>query len=140
MGSEMCIRDRQYSLDLDALSSETNVVFRFVFHSDQNTNEEGVVIDDLRIGDGVLSTEKFAASGFRIFPNPSKDIFNITWSSGEDLTLSVFDITGKEVLRTRMNQSGQTEYTLDMSSYATGVYILQANSPSRRIIEKIILQ
>jgi hypothetical protein len=131
---------QQYSLNLDDLSSETNVVFRFVFHSDQNTNEEGVIIDDLRIGDGVLSTEDFTTSDFRIFPNPSKDLFNITWNTGEELTLSVFDITGKEVLKTNTLQNGQTEYNLDMSSYATGVYILQANSPSNQIIKKIILQ
>jgi Secretion system C-terminal sorting domain/Thrombospondin type 3 repeat len=42
----------EYSYDLVALASETNVIFRFVFHSDQSVNEEGVVIDDFVV-DGI---------------------------------------------------------------------------------------
>lgn len=131
---------QQYNLSLSDLASETNVVFRFVFHSDQAVNEEGVVIDDLRIGDGVLSTEDFVSSDFTIFPNPSKDIFNINWASLEDLSISVYDITGKEIIKINQLQNGQRQYNLDMSSYASGVYILQANSTSKQIIKKLILQ
>jgi photosystem II stability/assembly factor-like uncharacterized protein len=54
----------EYSYDLAALASETNVIFRIVFHSDQSVNEEGVVIDDFVVdgitpdddGDGVGNT------------------------------------------------------------------------------------
>ncbi len=39
----------EYSYDLAALTSETSVIFRIVFHSDQAENEEGVIIDDFYI-------------------------------------------------------------------------------------------
>lgn len=131
---------QDYSFNLEDLASETNVIFRFVFHSDIAINREGVVIDDLRIGDETLSTEEFTTSEFGIFPNPSKDIFNINWTFEDISELTVFDITGKEVKRINTLENGQTNYSLDMRSFATGVYILRANSESKQIIKKIILQ
>ncbi len=41
-----------YSYDLAPLSSESNVIFRIVFHSDDNTNDEGVILDDFFV-DGI---------------------------------------------------------------------------------------
>ncbi len=39
----------EYSYDLSPLSSESSVIFRFVYHSDFAENEEGAVIDDFVI-------------------------------------------------------------------------------------------
>ena len=38
-----------YSYDLVSLAAKSNVVFRFVFHADEATNQEGVIIDDIII-------------------------------------------------------------------------------------------
>ncbi|RLD28453.1 MAG: hypothetical protein DRI75_06620 [Bacteroidetes bacterium] len=54
----------EYSYDLSPLSSETSVIFRIVFHSDQSVNDEGAVIDDFIIdgttpdddNDGIANT------------------------------------------------------------------------------------
>jgi len=50
----------EYSYELTSLATETNVIFRFVFQSDQSVNQEGVIIDDFTIvglgdtdGDGI---------------------------------------------------------------------------------------
>jgi len=40
---------KEYSYDLSALATKSNVMFRFVFHSDTSVNQEGVVIDDFII-------------------------------------------------------------------------------------------
>ncbi len=42
----------EYSYDLAAFASESSMIFRIVFHSDDNTNDEGVIIDDFYV-DGV---------------------------------------------------------------------------------------
>ena len=39
----------EYSYDLAPLANNSNVVFRFVFHSDAAENNEGVIIDDFKI-------------------------------------------------------------------------------------------
>jgi photosystem II stability/assembly factor-like uncharacterized protein len=59
-----------YSYDLAALTSETNVIFRIVFHSDQSVNEEGVVLDDFVV-DG--ATPDNDGDGI---PNPSDNCVN----------------------------------------------------------------
>ena len=59
-----------YSYDLAALASETNVIFRIVFHSDQSVNEEGVVLDDFVV-DG--TTPDNDGDGI---PNPNDNCVN----------------------------------------------------------------
>ena len=39
----------EYSYDLAPLATKSNVVFRFVFHADELTSQEGVIIDDFSI-------------------------------------------------------------------------------------------
>jgi len=47
----------EYSYDLVPLAAKNNVVFRFVFHSDDLTNQEGVIIDDFIISAQDLDDE-----------------------------------------------------------------------------------
>lgn len=63
-----------YFYPLSDLSTETNVMFRFVFHSDQSVTEEGVIIDDFLIS-GTLSNEEMDINNLVIYPNPSKRNF-----------------------------------------------------------------
>lgn len=130
---------QEYSLNLATISSETNVIFRFVFHSDQAVNQEGVIIDDLRIGDSTLSSEEFAETDFKIFPNPSNGIFNITNPAGQALQLTLYDVTGKIVVPTLQVNQGETTNVLDLSGYSRGVYILEVTANQTKIIKKIIL-
>jgi len=45
----------EYSYDLSSFKNESNIIFRFVFHSDASITDEGVVIDDFVIEElGVL--------------------------------------------------------------------------------------
>jgi photosystem II stability/assembly factor-like uncharacterized protein len=47
----------QYTYDLTSLASETEIVFRFVFHSDPFEHQEGVVIDDFVISRELIDDE-----------------------------------------------------------------------------------
>ena len=57
--------------------SHSSVIFRFVFHSDEVVNQEGVVIDDLVVEGATLATPSFDETDIAIYPNPSKNIFNL---------------------------------------------------------------
>ena len=66
----------EYSYDLSPLSSETSVIFRIVFHSDQAENEEGVILDDFYV-DGVTPDDDNDGVGNTIdnclnTPNPNQ--------------------------------------------------------------------
>lgn len=128
-----------YSYDLSAFASETNMMFRFVFHSDQAVTNEGVVIDDLTIGEAALATEEVQILGLSVYPNPSAGIFTISApQQAAPLTFAVYDMLGKVVLNDQAT-AGSTSTILDMSSFASGLYLLQINTGTEQITQKLIL-
>ncbi|KPK84587.1 MAG: hypothetical protein AMS27_09460 [Bacteroides sp. SM23_62_1] len=63
-----------------------------------------------------------------IYPNPGSGLFNLSVDnlSSENVTLKVFDITGKLVYINEFNnRSNRFETTIDLSGYADGIYHVQ---------------
>ena len=77
----------------------------------------------------------------RIFPNPSRGLFNIDNSGQkEDILITVNNIYGKS-LRTftlRKNESGKTTETLDLSNYPKGIYLIRFGCNSQLWTEKLV--
>ncbi|WP_242134288.1 T9SS type A sorting domain-containing protein [Aestuariivivens marinum] len=130
---------QEYSYDLTALNGETNIVFRFVFHSDQYTVNEGVIIDDFSI-EGALNVSHFAPEVFRIYPNPSKQVFNIQSKSFSTFNFNITDITGKIILRKHHIQLKNNIHQLDMNGYAPGIYFINIITESGKSTKKLILR
>ena len=135
-GTNATIHD--YSYDLGAFNSESNIVFRFKFFSDSGVNEEGAMIDDLAVT-GVLSVndEEFS-NVVSIFPNPSSDLFNIKWPNNENTSITVFNYIGQKIFEQKDITSGS--YSLDMNQKSKGLYIVRISSNGRNAIKKIILE
>lgn len=130
--------NKEYSYDLTSLGNEKNIIFRFKFVSDAAATEEGVVIDDLVIS-GVLSTEKNTLlGGIAIYPNPSESVFNINRNNSDKLSIRIFDITGKLVF-SKKNIS-KTNYSLDLSNHAKGIYLLNMISNGKIATKKLVLK
>ncbi|WGD35657.1 T9SS type A sorting domain-containing protein [Olleya sp. YS] len=131
----------EYSYDLTPLNSETSIMFRFVFHSDQSVVEEGVIVDNLVVASNpVLSVEDFNTNSFSVYPNPSKGVFNIKTNRNQTFNLSVYDITGKIIYTQLDVKTTNTIYQLDLSNYSTGVYFLNLESSSNKIAKKLIVK
>ena len=130
---------QEYSYDLTALNSETNIVFRFVFHSDQYTVNEGAIIDDLTI-EGTLNISDFSPEVFRIYPNPSKNIFNISAKAINHFHFNVTDITGKIVVERTKVIVKNNGYMLNMGNHASGIYFLNVTTESGKTTKKLILK
>ena len=130
---------KEYSYDLTPLNSETNIVFRFVFHSDPAVNQEGVVIDDFVI-EGTLSAEPFDTNYFSIYPNPSKGVFNIRMAAISEFDYDLYDITGKLISQKLSIVPTNREYQLDLSSLSSGVYLLKIISDGYQTTKKLILK
>lgn len=128
---------QEYSYDLAALSTQTSIMFRFVFHTDGYVNEEGAVIDDLVIEGTALNTTKYELEQIAVFPNPSNDIFNIRVQNIPNYTLTVRDITGKLLLEV-LDINGVSNYKLNLSEFATGMYLLDIESNNKRITKKLL--
>jgi hypothetical protein len=131
---------KEYSFDLAAFTNESSMIFRFKFASDQNLNEEGVVIDDFVIdASAVLAVNDFDKDAFSIYPNPSSDIFNIRRinGNGEEMSLEVYDIAGKLIRKhTKITDSN---YQLSMVGIAKGVYFMRISIDNKQLVKKLIL-
>ncbi len=128
-----------YSYDLNALTNETEIMFRFVFVADQATNEEGAVIDDLVV-QGVLSNNDIAMlDGISVSPNPSDSVFNIQWQpDGEPMDITIYDVTGKKILSRK--DIDNASFSIDMTKYTSGIYLLNMKSKGKSATKKLVLK
>jgi Secretion system C-terminal sorting domain len=77
-------------------------------------------------------------SKLQIVPNPAKEFATVTWSGDEsDVTLSIFDLSGKQVFGTSV---GGSSYQLNTSELSNGVYILKLTSASGTQTSKLVVQ
>ena len=78
-----------------------------------------------------------------VYPNPSRDIFNISFTSEEiqDLRLRVINIVGEAVYTDNLEQFvGEYTKSVDLATYTKGVYFLEITTNNGVINKKLILQ
>lgn len=125
-----------YSYPLTALNSETNVIFRIVFHSDQAVTALGVNIDDFLIS-GTLSSNSFENNNFiSVYPVPSKGIFNVNYGTTTPEKIEVYDLTGKIILTKESFSSEET--MLDLTSVSNGIYFVKIQFENQNVVKRII--
>lgn len=86
---------------------------------------------------GIGSTKN--QTTFNIYPNPATDVLNIeTNISYKNLTLTIFDITGKVVWN--QNLGSQKTIKLDRNALKSNVYFIKVSTERETFLQKIILQ
>ena len=71
-----------------------------------------------------------------IFPNPSTGMINVQYSNSKDGVLKMYDLEGKELLQTKLQQG---ENTLDASALSSGIYLVIIAAESGTITRKVII-
>lgn len=116
---------------------------QFGLRQDSTTETGFMDVDELRLGTSwaevtplTLSTDEFASTGFNIYPNPvTSGVVNITSTSNEVISVTVYDILGKQVLNTQVENN-----TLNVSSLNTGIYILNINQNGNTSTKKLVIK
>ncbi len=84
-----------------------------------------------------------AIANLDVYPNPSRDVFNVAFTSEDvqDLEVRVINVVG-EVVYTENLQQFVGEYTksLDLETYTKGVYFLEITTNNGVVNKKLILQ
>jgi len=78
-----------------------------------------------------------------VYPNPSRDIFNVSFTSEEaqDITVKVINVLGEEIIKDdRQKFEGNYNKTIDLTNYNKGVYLLQIKARFKIENIKLILQ
>lgn len=84
--------------------------------------------------EGTVNIEDHLNSGFVIYPNPVADVLNIT-GLVEITSVSVYDISGKELIRQNANNQN---VTLDVSSLSAGIYLVNIISGNKVQTVKLV--
>ncbi|TYB79022.1 T9SS type A sorting domain-containing protein [Bizionia myxarmorum] len=88
------------------------------------------------LSDVTLSTDAFKATNFNVYPNPSTNGFvTITSPTSEAISVSVYDVLGKQVLNNTI-----TNNTLNVSSLNSGLYILKISQNGNSITKKLVIK
>jgi len=84
-----------------------------------------------------LSTQDFLSEKFNVFPNPATDIVNISNSDDIDIKgVNVYDVSGKLV---KSNfYTNQTNVQLNISTFASGLYVFSIKTENGTIIKNVI--
>ena len=82
-------------------------------------------------------------SNLDVYPNPSKDIFNISFNSDiiQDLNIRILNSLGQEIFDDLKNQYvGEYVKQLNLENYSRGVYFLEIQTGNEIINKKIVLR
>jgi hypothetical protein len=108
----------------DSLSCPSDTVFYYVTDFHTSVSETGV-------------------DALSVYPNPSRNLFNIEFNSDikQSLVVRLVNVTGGDVLKDKLvDFEGDYKRTIDLSSYSKGIYFLKIETTSGIINKKLILQ
>lgn len=121
-----------------------NVVVR-----DLDINTEDNMITAATYGRGIwqsaiasepLSVDSYSLITFQVGPNPSNGRFELQWTNSTNTGFTVYDITGKQIIKVATIPNGVFNHSLDMSSFAKGMYILKATMDGTTVTKKLIIK
>ena len=92
---------------------------------------------------GGARLENSSVANLDVYPNPSRDIFNVTFTSEEaqTMTVKVVNMIGEEIFTEELTEFvGQYTQVIDMNTQPKGVYFLEITTNTGGINKKIVLQ
>lgn len=121
--------------------SGNSILLKGGFYAAAGANFKGYIGDCSSIAATPNNTvsRKQVKGNLTMAPNPSSDVVNINFGDEQIARITLTSIDGKKVFEKQI--SNQNIYTLEVSRYPKGVYLLSVETNSgNRNTEKIIIQ
>ncbi|MGL2962990.1 T9SS type A sorting domain-containing protein [Flavobacterium sp. RSB2_4_14] len=120
-------------LDLTPYVGQSNVQIRYQYVAN---DADSLSIDDFLV-DGTLGISDFLSNKFSTYPNPATSLVNISNTSNILLTnVNITDINGRIVKTMKVNNL--TEVQMNIGELNSGVYIMNIDTDSGKVVKKII--
>ena len=104
----------------------------------QTLGEITYVVDDILVYDPEnVSLHDYSLPSISIYPNPSKDIFEIAVKNQNIEEIIIYNSLGKTIFEDKMIKSS-SKYTLDLDSRQSGVYIMSININGQNFFYKLL--
>jgi|26BtaG_2_1085354.scaffolds.fasta_scaffold00230_3 hypothetical protein len=131
-----------YVTDETATSTRTNLD-KVRINLGSNSKTPGIILDEVRIGNSWLAvttnptasvSKNEIANNVRVYPNPSRNFLNVETNNMTVTSLQFYNILGATVY----TQNGLLNNKVDISTLASGVYLMKINSGDQSVTKKII--
>jgi hypothetical protein len=136
-------------LDVVQGNTGTNDFQTFTFVDKKPQDEENGYRITTVLQDGTIKKTEVMILNFgkvdaiHVFPNPAEDVLNLDLKIFEEraVTVVLYDINGKEVLRQQIEKATATPVELDVASLHAGNYLVRVSSEGKRDqIQRIVIQ
>ncbi len=112
----------------------------FILRQDSATNTPAMLVDELTIDtlpNFTLSSSSFnAIDGLTMYPNPLKgNTLYLTSNANAAMSVQIFDILGKEVLKSNVINN-----TVNVSGLNAGIYIVKVTEEGKTATRKLVIQ
>jgi PKD repeat protein len=131
----------ELSVGLSGVSSQDNVRFKFEFIAgDEGSNN--LYIDDIRIGEALAIGSLANLVDLNIFPNPASSTLGLEFNMEKPgfAQIRLLDMLGKNVLSplNTQIQNGIQNFNLDISSIASGIYMVELEIEGLKYHKKLV--
>ena len=130
------------NFSLSVIVSDTNFLvssyFGFRNFSPASTGTHALIIDNFNVTQIILGTTNFALdSQFSVFPNPTKNILNVTNSINASIqNIELSDLNGRVVKNVNFTNGNETQ--INISDISQGVYLMKIISSQGTLVKKVI--
>lgn len=90
----------------------------------------------IRLRNTNVSVKENALKGIGIYPNPTNGILHVTFQEKGNYNVEVINSLGEVVNTTRMNGTS----TIDLSSFAKGVYSVRVSNNDAAMVQRVVLR
>ncbi len=128
---------------LSAFWGKPDVRFKFEFTSDGDNN---LYIDDINITATSTGIEEPGVSplSFEIFPNPSNDVFNVSFDllKSEKTEVKITDMIGREIKTVVEDflSAGEHEYAVPARDLSKGIYLVTLKAGESTTVKRLMIQ
>ena len=98
-----------------------------------------LLLDNLRVtlldsNGNTLDILEITDTSFSVYPNPVQNTLNVSAAVAID-AVSIFDLTGREVLRAKPNA---TAFSLDVTDLNKGLYLVTVKAGKQELTTKLV--
>jgi len=126
-----------FNADFSNKRVQRTAIANIVNGKGQTTRDLDIIMIVREFADENLSTEVFNENDFAVYPNPASDEVSVRFDSDVEINVKIYNLMGQLIYRKTNIFSGES---VDVSSFARGMYIVHFSNNEKSISKKIVLQ
>lgn len=114
----------------------------FILRQDSATTTPTIIFDELKIATSLtdlgltLGTQNNEIAGLQVYPNPvSNGVLHVESNLNAERTISLFDVLGKEVIKTTTSNT-----TINIANLDSGVYVVKISEGGKTATKKLVVK